>query len=113
MALSAVLLIDQPDCLGKLSAPVAALPKDLQARFRAQVTALPHDIEVLSLRELSWPMAELQHRHREAGRAMSAAMVEALAAAHRLEAGIAVSRHDVGVNLRAAAGADGVSFYAL
>ena len=102
-----------PIVSGKLSAPVAALPKDLQARFRAQVTALPHDIEVLSLRELSWPMAELQHRHREAGRAMSAAMVEALAAAHRLEAGIAVSRHDVGVNLRAAAGADGVSFYAL
>jgi hypothetical protein len=44
---------------------------------------------------------------------MSAAMVEALAAALRLGAGIAVSRHDVGANLRAAAGADGVSFHAL
>ena len=39
---------------------------------------------------------------------MSAMMVEALAAAHQLDAGIAVSRHDLGANLRAAAGADGV-----
>jgi hypothetical protein len=102
-----------PIISGQLSAPVAALPEDLQARFRAQLTALPHDIEVLSLRELSWSMAELQHRHREAGRAMSAAMAEALAAARRLDAGIAVSKHDVGANLRAAAGAEGVSFHAL
>jgi hypothetical protein len=102
-----------PIVSGKLSAPVAALPEDLQARFRSQLTALPHDIEVLSLRELSWPMAELQHRHRVAGRAMSAAMVEALAAAHRLDTGIAVSKHDVGANLRAAAGADAIAFYAL
>jgi hypothetical protein len=43
---------------------------------------------------------------------MSAAMVEALAAGHRLGAGIAVSSHDVGANLRAAADADGVSFHA-
>jgi hypothetical protein len=32
---------------------------------------------------------------------MSAAIVEAFAAAHRLEAGIAVSMYDVGSNLRA------------
>jgi hypothetical protein len=102
-----------PIVSGKLSAPVAALPADLQARFRSQLTALPDDIEVLPMRELSWPMAELQHRHRDAGRAMSAAMVEALAAAHRLDAGIAVSRHDIGPNLRAAARADGIAFYAL
>ena len=92
---------------------MAALPDDLQARFRAQLTALPHDIEVLSLRELSWPMAELQHRHHADGRAMSAAMVEALAAAHQLDVAIAVSKHDVGAKLRAAARADGVPFYAL
>jgi hypothetical protein len=105
--------LSNPIVSGKLSAPVAALPKDLQDRFRSQLTALPHDIDVLSMRELSWPMAELQHRHRESGRAMSAAMVEALAAAQRLNAAIAVSRHDVGSNLRAAARADGVAFYAL
>jgi len=50
--------LTNPIVSGKLSAPVAALPEDLQARFRSQLTALPHHIEVLSMRELSWPMAE-------------------------------------------------------
>jgi hypothetical protein len=58
-------------------------------------------------------MAELQLRHRTEGRGLSAAMVEALAAAHRLDAGIAVSKHDVGPNLRSAATADGIAFHAL
>ena len=102
-----------PIVSGKLSKPVAALSTDLQARFRSHLTALPDEIEVLSMRELSWPMAELQSRHRDAGRAMSAAMVEALAAAHRLNSSIAVSRHDIGSNLRAAARADGIAFHAL
>lgn len=102
-----------PIVSGKLSAPVSALPEDLKARFRSQLTTLPHDIEVLSMRDLSWTMAEIHHRHRAAGRAMSAAMVEALAAAQRLIAGIAVSRHDIGSNLRAAARAEGVAFHAL
>lgn len=44
------------------------------------------------------------------GRSLSAAMVEALAAAHRLGRAIAVSHNDVGPNLRAAAEADGVTF---
>jgi hypothetical protein len=44
---------------------------------------------------------------------MSAAMVEALAAAHWLDAGIAVSRHDVGPSLRSAAKADGIAFHTL
>jgi hypothetical protein len=102
-----------PTVAGRLSAPVSTLPADAQARFRSQLTALPDEIEVLPLRELSWLMAELQHRHRDAGRAMSTAMVEALAAAHRLDAGIAVSKHDIGPNLRAAAKADGIAFYAV
>ncbi len=62
------------------------------------------------MRELSWLMAELQVRHKTQGRALSAAMVEALAAAHHLNASIAVSIHDVGSNLRAAAEADGIDF---
>jgi hypothetical protein len=40
-------------------------------------------------------------------------MVEALAAAHRLGAGIAVARGDVGPNLRAAAASDGIAFHVL
>ncbi len=65
------------------------------------------------MRQLSWSMATLQQRHRDAGRAMSAAMVEALAAAHHLDAGIAVSKDDIGPSLRAAAEVDGIAFLAL
>ncbi len=103
----------EPGPAGRLSAPVAHLPEHVQARFRSQLTALPDGIEVLSMRELAWSMAELQHRHRSQGRGMSAAMVEALAAAERLNAGIAVSKLDIGPNLRASAEADGVAFHAL
>ncbi len=55
-------------------------------------------------------MGELQHRHRSGGRSLSAANLEALAAAHFLGAGIAVSKLDVGPNLRAAAEHDGIKF---
>ncbi len=102
-----------PSVRGRLSAPVAGLSAAEQERFRAQLTMLPDDIVVLPMREVSWSMAELQHRHRAEGRNMSAAMVEALAAAHRLNAGIAVSTHDVGPNLRSAAQTDGITFHIL
>jgi hypothetical protein len=58
-------------------------------------------------------MARLQHQHRRDGRQLSAAMVEALAAAHALDAAIAVSRHDVGPNLKAAAAHDGIAFHVM
>ena len=99
-----------PTVAGKLSAPVSGLPAELRADFRAQLTALPAAITVLPMREIAWLMAELQVRHRAAGRGLSAAMVEALASAHRLEVGIAVSANDVGRNLRSAAEADGIAF---
>ena len=102
-----------PEVAGKLAAPVAGLPLDIQDRFLAQITALPDEIEVVSMRDLSWSMAQLQHRHRSEGRGMSALMVEALAAADRLGAGIAVSTHDVGPNLRDSATADGIAFHIL
>lgn len=113
MALSWCASLADPIVSGKLSAPVADLPADLQSRFLSRLAELPDDVAVISMRELSWPMAELQQRHRAAGRPMSAAMVEALAAAHRLHAGIAVSKHDIGSNLRAAARADGIAFHTL
>lgn len=102
-----------PEVAGKLSAPVAGLPVEQQERFRAQLVALPDEIAVVPMRQLAWPMATLQHRHRRGGRHLSAAMVEALAAAHALGASIAVSRHDVGPNLRAAAKLDSVAFHVL
>lgn len=102
-----------PEVAGKLSEPVAGLPADVQDRFRAQITTLPDEIEVLPMRELSWSMALLQHRHRSQGRGLSAAMVQALAVAHRLGASIAVSTSAVGPNLRDSAIADGIVFHVL
>jgi hypothetical protein len=99
-----------PSVVGKLTAPVAALPHDQQEVFRARLVALPDEIELLPLRQLAWPMALLQHRHRSEGRALSAAMAEALAAAQAFGGAIAVSSRDVGPNLKAAAERDGVPF---
>lgn len=99
-----------PDVVGKLTAPVAALSAEQQELFRARLVALPDEIEVLPLRQLAWPMALLQHRHRSEGRPLSAAMAEALAAAQTLGGAIAVSSQDVGPNLKAAAEHDRVPF---
>lgn len=103
----------QPDVIGKLSAPVATLPDEQRERFVAQVLELPAEIRVLGMRVLAWPMALLQERHRRNRRPLSAAMVEALAAAHALGAAIAVSQRDVGPNLKAAAENDGIPFHVL
>lgn len=102
-----------PEALGKLTAPVAALPPEQQELFRARLVALPDEIEVLALRDLAWPMALLQHRHRSEGRPLSAAMAEALAAAQALDAALAVSSQDVGPNLKAAAEHDHTTFHIL
>jgi hypothetical protein len=71
---------------------------------------LPDEIEILPLRQLAWPLALLQTRHRSEGRPLSAAMAEALAAAQSLGGAIAVSSRDIGPNLKAAAERDGVPF---
>ncbi len=102
-----------PARAGKLSAPVAGLSPANQAAFRAQLTRLPDEIEVLHLRDLAWPMATLQHRHRSAGHNLSTLAVEALAAAEALDAGIAVSALDVGPALRGAASDDDIEFHVL
>jgi hypothetical protein len=102
-----------PRVSGKLTASVALLSEAQQQSFRAQMIALPPEIVVLSMRDLAWPMAQLQARHRAGGRGLSAAMVEALATAHDLDGGLAVSRLDVGPNLKVAAEADGIPFHIL
>ena len=75
--------------------------------------AVPDDVEVLPFCQIAWSMAQLRHRHRSARRQSSAAMVEALAAAHALDAAIAVSQLDVGPNLRGAARNDGIVLHIL
>jgi hypothetical protein len=103
----------RPSPAGTLSRPVAGLSANGQARVRRALEALPPSIELVSLRELAWPAAELQAIHGEAGRPLSALMAEALAAAHHLGGGLAVSRDDVGPSLAAAAEADGVPFHVI
>ena len=102
-----------PEVLGKLTAPVAALPPDQQELFRGRLVALPDEIEVLPLGQLAWPMALLQHRHRSQRRPLSAAMAEALAGAQAFGGAIAVSSHAVGPNLKAAADHDHIAFHIL
>ena len=102
-----------PERVGRLTAPVASLPAAAKARFLDRLMTLPAEIEVLHLRDMAWQMARLQHRHRQGGRTLSAAMVEALAAAHELDATVAVSAIDVAPNLRAAALHDGIAFHTL
>ncbi len=99
-----------PSVVGKLTGPVAALSAGKQELFRARLVALPDEIEVLPLRQLAWPMALLQHRHRSEGRPLSAAMAEALATAQAVGGAIAVSGMDVDPNLKAAAEHDRVPF---
>ena len=99
-----------PTSAGKLSSPVMSLDTALQNRFREKLVVLPKQVETVALRELAWSMAELQRSHRAAGRNLSAAMLEALALAHRLSGSIVVSKLDVGPNLRSGANADGIPF---
>jgi hypothetical protein len=65
------------------------------------------------MQEIVWSMADLQRHHGDAGRRLSAAMAEALAAAHLLGAGIAVVEGDVGPGLRAAAESDEIPFHVI
>ena len=102
-----------PVVAGKLSAPVTALGPVLQRRFREKLTVVPAGIEMVPLRDIAWSVAALQRKHRDYGRNLSAAMLEALGAAHHLTAAIVVSKHDIGPNLQAAAEADGVRFLVL
>lgn len=102
-----------PEVRAKLSEPVARLAPSVQAAFRSRLVALPKDVEVLSMKELVWPMAELCVRHRNYGRRLSAMAAEALATAWRHRGGIAVSRADVDPNLEGAARADGIPFHVL
>lgn len=95
---------------GSLSGPIKALGNEEVARFRRELAERIETFTVVPMQEIVWTMADLQARHRDAGRLLSAAMAECLAAAHFLAADIAVALGDVGPGLRAAAEADGIAF---
>lgn len=103
--------IARPEVSGRLSAPLAALGPEAQLNFRRALIRATSTLTIVPLQDLAWSMAELQIAHGRSGRRLSALSCEALAAAHRLQTGIAVSRRDVGPGLEAAARADGIAFH--
>lgn len=90
---------------GALTRPIDDLDE-----LRHQLTERLEVLTVVPMEQIVWSMADLRERHRASGRPMSTAMVEALAAAHCLDAEIAVSAVDVGPTLQASAEADGIAF---
>lgn len=102
--------IARPEVTGRLSAPLAALGPEAELAFRRALIRATSRLEIVPLQDLAWSMAELQVEHAREGRRLSTLSCEALAAAHRLQTGIAVSHRDVGPSLEAAARADGVAF---
>ena len=95
---------------GALSSGLRSLDDDAVSRFRRELRERIDEVTIVPMRDLVWSMAELQQHHRNSARMLSTAMAEALAAAHHLDATIAVASTDVGPGLQAAASADNVRF---
>lgn len=90
--------------VGSLSRRLGAVTDDVAAAALAAVIDLPDTVELLSLRALGWPMAELVHAQ---GR-LNLLSLEALAAARHLGADICLAEHDNNEPLRAAAAELGI-----
>jgi hypothetical protein len=91
--------------VGSLSKRLGAVDDNVAAGVLASVVELPETLELVSLRTLGWPMAELVH----AGARLNLLSLEALAAARHLSAEICLAEPDDNEPLRAAAGSFGVT----
>ncbi|MDZ7673749.1 MAG: hypothetical protein U5K30_01560 [Acidimicrobiales bacterium] len=87
--------------VGSMSRRLGAVENDVAASALASVIELPETVELVSLRTLGWPMAELVH----AGARLNLLSLEALAAARRLSAEICLAEQNDNDPLRAAASA--------
>lgn len=85
--------------IGSLSKQLGELDEAASASVLAAVIRLPDTIELISLRTLSWPMAELVH----GGARLNLLSLEALAAARQLSAEICLGVADDNAPLRSAA----------
>lgn len=90
--------------LGSMSRRLGDLDTATAGAAIAAVITLPDTIELLSLRNLAWPMTELVH----AGARLNLLSLEALAAAKYLGAGICLAKLDDNEPLRSMAGIHGV-----
>jgi hypothetical protein len=91
--------------IGSMSRRLGAVDDSVAAAVLHAVVDLLDSIELLSLRTLGWPMAELVH----AGARLNLLSLEALAASLHLSADICLAAVDDNAPLRAAARSFGVS----
>ena len=91
--------------IGSMSKRLGAVDDGVAAGVLASVVELPETVELVSLRTLGWPMAELVH----AGARLNLLSLEALAAARHLSAPIHLDERDRNDPLRTAAERFGVS----
>lgn len=92
------------EVIGSLSGRLGGISSSAATAVLADVVDLPDTIQLLSLRELAWPMAGLLR----AGARLNLLSLEALAAAHQLGAEICLAEQDDNVPLRTAAAELGV-----
>lgn len=85
--------------VGSMSRRLGLVHDDVAAGVLAAVVELPETVELVSLRTLGWPMAELVH----GGARLDLLSREALAAARHLVAEICLAEHDDNNPLRTAA----------
>lgn len=91
--------------VGSMSRRLGAVEDDTAVITLASVIELPEAVELVSMRALAWPMAELVH----GGLRLNLLSLEALAAARELSAEICLAEHDDNRPLRAAASTLGVT----
>lgn len=90
--------LHDPELVGSLSGPVAALPAELRAGVIRRVIALPTSIQLVSMRQLAWPASGLGRRH-----GLNLLAAEALGAAVDSGSAIATSAKNLPPKLMAAA----------
>jgi hypothetical protein len=92
-----------PAITGSLSGPIAILPDDLRSQVLEQVAALPGDVQLLSLREVSWSAAGYASRY-----GLNLLAAEAIASAVLTGSAIATALGNLPPRLAAAAQGEGV-----
>jgi hypothetical protein len=90
--------------IGSMSRRLGAVDDAVATDVVGAVIELPDTVELVSLRELAWPMAELVHT----GVRLNLLSLEALAAARQLGAEICLAERDANGPLREAASMLGV-----
>ncbi len=97
--------LNDASVVGSLSRRLGAVRDSVGAEVLGAVVELPHNVELVSLRRLGWPMGELVN----AGARLELLSREALAAARHLAADVCLAEADDNAPLRAAASSFGVA----